>query len=280
MKIKKKILYLMGGLGNTLFQLNFASQLRSSGHDIIINTSILQHNFITRTALGWGTHNTLETLHQLNALTDFEVDAKLSLHLFFGLLSKNKGRKIFHTEYYGLDTPAVEKITAKHLIGYFHLNNKANLDFLNRIRRAVLFQLNSQFRMNLKSSLEAIGSIPLVHIRGGDYKSDPTFNLDSRYYRNALKDFTSCFIVTNDRKHASEIMRNIDINYTFVESSSTLDDFVLLAMCKVKILANSTFSWWASEVGSEASIVFQPDPFFHHIDWRPFTLIHRNLVCN
>jgi hypothetical protein len=88
-----------------------------------------------------------------------------------------------------------------------------------------------------------------IHFRGGDYFKHPRFSsLGKSYYSAALQYIPSNatkFVITNDYTAASKVFTGYK-NLYILPSNSTLDNFKIMAQAQYKIIANSTFSWWAS----------------------------------
>jgi hypothetical protein len=86
-----------------------------------------------------------------------------------------------------------------------------------------------------------------LHIRRGDYISDPSFEcLSLDYYWNALKLLPNFpVIVFSDDP---EWCKNVFKNDQFITSpfEDPFSDLCLMSLCDYHIIANSTFSWWGS----------------------------------
>lgn len=94
------------------------------------------------------------------------------------------------------------------------------------------------------------GETVSVHIRRTDYLNlgDYHYNLDMNYYDTAINYFnrnTTNFIFFSD--DIDWCIRNIDINNAlFIKGEKDIIDLFLMSKCKHNIIANSSFSWWAS----------------------------------
>lgn len=270
----------MGGLGNVLFQLNYANNLMSRGVDVDLNCSLLMKNILTTKILKWSNHGTLDILFTLNLLRNFRTKLKISPHLLAGFISKILGSKFITSNYYGLESPVPDSIKSSHLFGYFHINNPVNETFANLVKSALKDRLKSPGMEYIRSNLDEIGDNFVVHVRGGDYKFDSAFKIDNWYYQKAISKNQKCFVVTDDRSYAQYLFRDLGVEYTFTSTKNVIDDFIVLTMCRNKILANSTFSWWAAELSDLDSIVIQREPFFDHIKaWDPVSRLPRRLIA-
>lgn len=107
--------------------------------------------------------------------------------------------------------------------------------------------------------LDMAGDAVSVHVRCGDYGSDPAAAaahgmLDIAYYdraRDHLKGAKGArrFLVFSDDLPAARDRLSHWGDAEFVDGGSRDSDFRLMAACRHHIIANSTFSWWAAWVG-------------------------------
>lgn len=87
-----------------------------------------------------------------------------------------------------------------------------------------------------------------LHIRRGDYLLFPNAHptIDESYINAALKyceDYENLLIFTDDKEWANSLnLRNSFI----VEGQEDYEDLWLMSLCKDNIISNSSFSWWGS----------------------------------
>jgi hypothetical protein len=85
-------------------------------------------------------------------------------------------------------------------------------------------------------------------IRRGDYLTHPELaTLDFSYYLAAMAKFpagTKFVVVSDDLAWCHQVF--VGTEFTFSTEQSDWLDFCLIAACSNQIIANSTFSWWAS----------------------------------
>lgn len=100
-----------------------------------------------------------------------------------------------------------------------------------------------------------------VHVRRGDYltKPDYHYNLPKRYYDNAINFLDGCnfVFISDDMNWIKENFIGNNIFYS--EKNNEIFDFVLMYLCKINIIANSSFSWWASYLDHNNKIILAPD---------------------
>jgi len=129
-----------------------------------------------------------------------------------------------------------------------------------------------------RSILGLIGSCEsvAVHVRRGDYASDPASNahhglLPLGYYRDAATEVSSrvgapkFFVFSDDpqwcRSALSFLGEAIVVDHNPVERGA--EDLRLMAACRHHILANSTFSWWGAWLATRSEqVVVAPRRWF------------------
>jgi len=112
------------------------------------------------------------------------------------------------------------------------------------------------------------GGIDMVslHIRRGDYVGNP-FYVDlstTDYYDKAIAEFPDeSFLVfcadrqgndEADRKWCENFLNEKGIDFEIAQGKTEIDDMNLMASCKAHIMANSSFSWWASYLGGGKTV--------------------------
>ncbi|HMP32324.1 MAG TPA: alpha-1,2-fucosyltransferase, partial [Saprospiraceae bacterium] len=78
------------------------------------------------------------------------------------------------------------------------------------------------------------------------------------------------FVFTDDVPHVYRTLGKL--NYEIIETGNSVLDFALLSSCKHQIIANSTFSWWASFLNPNPSkIVVGPAKWSSSVNPNLFT---------
>ncbi len=115
-----------------------------------------------------------------------------------------------------------------------------------------------------------LGGYAAVHIRRGDYASNPKYAklfgvCSESYYRSGigrLPGHLPVYIATDDRDWAQRFAASFDDRDVRLAPEGThFDDLGLLAGARALVLSNSTFSWWGAFL-SEADPVVVPTPWF------------------
>jgi hypothetical protein len=112
-----------------------------------------------------------------------------------------------------------------------------------------------------------------LHIRLGDYQDMASLygNLSANYYSTALEILRQdglsyglpIVLVSDDRDGARQIVGEFMSQSDFELAplaTSPMEDLAILSKAKYLIAPNSTFSWWASQIGNTQRI-FLPKPF-------------------
>lgn len=273
------VVYLMGGVGNNLFQLNLAHELMELGLHVEINTGLLKGKGFLSKLLGWTDHQSYDALAELKLLNVFAVSENVNFFiLILGYLSKIFHCKIFNVGFYGLNVPEARVCSNGHYFGYYHNIRQVNNKFMNAIKDGLknVIKKREHIWQNL-SNVRSAGVV--VHVRGGDFMKDSKNLLNYAFYSEALKllkrsNKADLLIATNDKKYADEML-GVDVG-RFTESRDALDDFVILSQAKCKILSNSTFAWWAAETGDLDSIIIEVEPYYVDLDWHPQS-VHKRI---
>lgn len=134
-------------------------------------------------------------------------------------------------------------------------------------------------RKRIATVIDRFGSRPLVsiHVRRGDYVMLKQHNLGdmTAYYRRAAgivlaAHADAAFVVFSDDSQwcrASPMFEGIDA--LVLDADTSLADMALMASCQHHIIANSTFSWWASWLGQNPDrMVMLPDRWFRGVNSR------------
>jgi hypothetical protein len=255
---------LFGGIGNQLFQFaagmylqerfnqkaNFTSwrvgfedrlprEIVSSGPSYLRNPSLLLEKLLSR----------------MTYLRRIEVK-------FLGI---HESKKI------GYDPELEKGIPNRRLRGYFQTFRFA--DYLKK-ETAWLTFTEIQESVWLKAKLSEIKAkkVIAIHLRRGDYRNNPQIGLlETNYYRGSLNELTKLeifgelWIFSDDSTAAEALGTELNREFVVVGSDPDSTDFetlILMSKANAIIMANSTFSWWASFLASENTTVITPTKWF------------------
>jgi len=157
--------------------------------------------------------------------------------------------------------------------GYW-LNIDYYIDIMDSVNEAFTFRndLDNKNKEMLKN-INSCCSVS-IHIRRGDYVGPIYENLTFKYYENAIKLMESklhgdlsYFIFSDDIKWVKD-------NFSFPENrkcyfidwnkgENSYIDMQLMSNCKHNIIANSSFSWWASLLNRfDEKIIITPKNYY------------------
>jgi len=194
----------------------------------------------------------------LDALLPFKQKNQIHITTCLRLLSS-----YFVAKIRGERFPCLSVSTQAHSLssfGYYQLDNHPNPFFVAHLRSSLSQYVAQKTRLrNIVDFINSLDAAAVVHVRGGDYLNQQSIPiLPVAYYANALQGLKKAFIVTNDETYADLLFKQIMIDYTILPSQTSVNDFALIQSSRYKVIANSTFSWWASELSYEGSTIIQP----------------------
>ncbi|MTB67311.1 hypothetical protein GKR48_10820 [Providencia sp. wls1943] len=251
--MKRKTIFLSGGLGNNLFQIAYGEFLEQSGYEVIFQTVLTKKNMLTK-LLGWSIHSNditekllldKKTLHKANIIDILF----LSYHFLKKKITKDKFYKT---------TPSNNSRYFGYAVEGEHLNEKVFSIISNKIKKYFPHKIS-----NKKTNT-------ILHIRKGDFSNNCTLTDD--YYIKAISDLSvqdTIIIVTDEPKILDHVKKKIHSNVELSNGKSMLDDFFTIFNSKNAIMSNSTYCYWACILGNVDNVFFPSristtqDWFFH-----------------
>jgi hypothetical protein len=274
------IVELNGGLGNQLFQYaNARARSLEKGVDFLLDISAFDRSRI---------HNGFELNKIFKA--EFPVAKSKNIAKMFGaplslkmhhLLSRTLFRglqKRYIREPYFQHWPGINNIpTSCYLSGYWQ-SEKYFIEHTIQIRDDLQFPAfvgseNMRLEMQIKASSCAVS----VHVRRGDYASNPTATsyhglCPPSYYQSAFELFAQKglkidpFVFSDDIEWVKNNIRFEGLSPVFIShnfGSHSYEDMALMSICRHNIIANSSFSWWGAWLnGGNDKIVVAPKNWF------------------
>ncbi len=273
----KLFLHCEGGLGNQLFQYALARSLAiKSGAELVLDTWETQRG-----------RSRPVVLDKFNIQARFATAMESALCRFVDSPRTRRIAQLFHKSApglipdvvrrrkHGFDPSVFEIRKTTFLEGWFQseLYFRENGDLIRRE-----LQLRQPPSDENRKCLQQIASSAAVsvHVRRGDYVSDPHINkvigicgLD--YYRAAIElvrgrvASPTFFVFSDDPQWTRE---NLDVPEprVFISHNCNVadwEDIRLMSACRHFVIANSTFSWWGAWLGAAADkIVVAPKVWF------------------
>lgn len=245
-------IYLNGGLGNQLFQLAFGIEIsRARKSTLYLNTTQL----------------------------DLDIKRNYSLDVFG--FPQNESFEFSGSRITLISQP--EKCNCEPIeireTNFFYSDQSGqflkngNLSVSGYWQSPLYFEKNSDLITNFLNqwlSPQIETNYAVMHIRRGDFLNDTRTHkfhgiLDIDYYARAVKliskEVKKVYLISDNFKEATKILIQISDLYPGIEfiltdaSMSEVSCISLMAHANVAIIANSSFSWWASYLGLKKSVI-------------------------
>lgn len=260
------IVKFQGGLGNQLFQYGLYRKLQILGKYVKADIGCYHENKME-------SNRELELLlFQGVSLSDANKAEVLSKKNFFTKkISSSKGCEFFIQEKKaGEYEPSVLTRRHSYLEGYWQ-TEKYFKDIRNILLSELVFpQIQYGDEDNYESNICTSESVS-IHIRRGDYLNhlDKYGNIcTEEYYVKAINCIQEklknpkFFVFSDDMKWSKHVLGSYE-QIQFVEHNSDIKsiyDMKLMSLCKHNIIANSSFSWWASWLNNNPDkIIIAPE---------------------
>lgn len=277
----KVTVYVTGGLGNKLFQLSQACNVASMQKAQIEIIEDQFTNEIEKLILGLKSKGfqirrsnnsaVIVMVSQIKriclriaGMNSENVAYKVlirSVEILVGLISKLMTKKSSQLRINNADLRNLKSDVI--LVGYFQDHHVAN---------PVLVDVLTKIGAETNNFNEACA----VHVRRGDYLNNPQIGtLSDSYFVNCTRimfeEFgVSRFVIFSDSPDMlTEQVKSVSKygNVVFAESQkSALQTLLSLSSFQFIIMSNSSFSWWAANIGSKKSKVICPSEWFKLLD--------------
>lgn len=273
-KHKYKIVKLMGGLGNQMFQYAFGKALEQK-----TNTKVLYD----KTWFEEAKKDIVSNGHNSNGvkIRPYDLDV-FNLDLDFANTEQiNKNKNFTAAE---KNAFAFDKRLFKKKYGYFdgyYQNEEYLINITELIKKDFSFpeiSVKDKFNNNIAEKIKSCANPVFIHIRRGDYLNLAGWTLSDSYYHNAVQEIVkriedpTFFVFGQDCEDYIKNELGLTCNYEYVgnhnsEQGNDYIDMQLMSMCKHGIIANSTFSWWAAWlIDNKNKVVIAPTPWLNNSD--------------
>lgn len=267
--------FLMGGLGNQLFQI-FAtmSYALTYGHKFVFldqdilydgNPDTTIRYTYWKTFFTWLSFAVVPKLSSPHVLKEKDFtfnDEDIRLNLY---LERDKTKVYMLRGYYQ---------SYKYFANHYHT--------ICRLMGMQKLKLDLQRKLNPPYSQEFLSSAISMHFRIGDYKGLQEFHplMSQQYYERCLH-YIQSQPTTTDVRTVLYFCEDADLNYvqnmidalkvlfpmySFERGDNTLVDWeqmMLMSLCGHNIIANSSFSWWGAYFNeAQDKIVCYPSKWF------------------
>lgn len=269
-----KIVKILGGLGNQMFQYAFYLSLKRNFSDDIIKVDLSCFN-------GYPLHCgfELERIFQVNMIQATFMDLLKNGYPYYNYRVRQLGKRIlpnrksiyFESSDAYLDAEVYKDASNKYYDGYwqniFYFKNAEDL-----IRRSFAFPMLKDCRnIEIAEQIKSVNSVS-IHVRRGDYLNNKLYEgiCDIDYYCRGIKYLLESledpcfFIFSNDINWCRiNLMPYLDkCSFSFINWNQGKDSYIdmqLMSLCKHNIIANSSFSWWGAWLNNNyGKIVISP----------------------
>lgn len=232
---RRRFIWLMGGIGNVLFQVNYGMHLQARGYEIRFIVNLTQKNWVTK-LLGWTIHPQIyDELISAN-FVQYNWTPLIQVKLrFFSTKSK------FYVHGHLPKEPAL------HSFGYFQ-DKKLLQNVLVRLKVPPLTEIQNN---------------PVIHLRLTDsnYAASNKKNVQILQKLMPRCHFT---IVTDSPNEAKQFASDFGLKGS-IRHGDAISDFTFLQSAKILILADSTFSWWAAALSDVLTEVWIPNRLYKQL---------------
>ncbi len=251
------VLSLRGGLGNQLFQWALAVALQENGHRIVFDTVRLRGE--RPLAIG----PLLDSFPRLSRPVGLGLVALDKA----GVLDRVPGLRVVREPSFGYVSNLDSLLGSRnYLLGYwqsprYFASSAAQIrDQVTAFGRSTLTPEGQALLADVTSA----GDVAAVHVRRGDYVTNPVAaahhgTLDDDYYTLATKQLREAganrFLYFSDdldwvRAHLAQ---PDDVLVPRTVATEPIGEIALMAACAGRVIANSSFSWWAAYLADDGS---------------------------
>lgn len=270
-----RIVEIIGGLGNQMFQYAFFLYLKNKSH-------IWDRLYVDIEAMKtYDRHYGLE-LEKVFNLSLCPISNRLHRNLQKRSFAKHFVKFLYERSECEFDEPVYCGLRPyRYYRGYWQ-NEGYFMHIEPIIREAFHFNINilSEKTKTIASKMRRELSVS-IHIRRGDYENLPEAkamhggicSLD--YYHKAIDficqrlDGNICFYLFSD--DVNWVEENLQLENRCIidwnRGADSWQDMYLMSCCRHHIIANSSFSWWAAWLNPDKDkIVLTPNKWFNHTD--------------
>jgi len=254
MEKKEITAHLMGGMGNLLF--------------IVATCFSLSKKYKTKLRFYCNSNvwrdSKRQNIKKYKMFKNFDID-----------FVNNRKSGITHREpYFFYDSVTLDPQIHNCIYGYFQ-----SYKYFNAHKSEFISMLHNPYKQVIEETLKKYSILNAnnqknnfisVHVRRTDYLalSDIHLNLDMNYYSQAMSYFStenSTFIIFSDDVtfiQGESIFQKLEHKH-IVTNEDDEYCFWLMAACDHNIIANSSFSWWASYINSNPNkTIISPNRWF------------------
>ena len=241
--------YLFGGIGNQLFQLSKGYEIAKS-KNLPLNCKFLEANYI------YSNKRKLEVNKLVGKEFNFQIIPSYFAYFIYLWLKYFVSNFRFLSILFGINHEMSTRDKRLLLYGYFQ-DDKPSAEFLCEIQKSIELKIRNkkyseQFYYYYNKIIQS-NSVS-VHLRRGDFllgKNRKIYEtLGESYYSESIEYFPAnhSLFVFSDNILDSDLKYLEKFSYTKISGINDIEEFILMSLCEHHIIANSTFSYWASVI--------------------------------
>lgn len=267
-----KIINIIGGLGNQMFQYAFAVALKSKfpKEDIYVDTQHYRNAFIKVYHGNNFYHNGYEIDKVFPNASIKEAGAKDLMKVSFFIPNQiiaravrrffpsRKSEFVADQKPYVFIQEALDIVKDCYYDGYWMTPRYFDFCRDNILKEFAFKPFNTKENLKLESLIKENNSVT-IHIRRGDYVGSKSLGgiCTLNYYRRAIHEVRKIitdpvfFVFSNDQEWCVNNLKdefgNADVHFVaHNKGSESYRDMQLMSVARCNILANSSFSWWGA----------------------------------
>ena len=254
-----KIVKFFGGLGNQMFQYCFYMSIKNNYRNEEVLADLSHYN--QKNSWTYNLQNIFDIKIPTAKSTDLKKLTRYSSNQLFKKI-KNRFFQKKDSEFQeinpkGFDFKVFKQFKDTHFNGHW-MNEMYFTEIEESVKSSFEFpDFESKKNIETYEIIKKTSSVG-IHLRRGDYIKNNHLLLDETYYINSInkiKEITNSdlvfFIFSDDINYCKHIFNEVGkknkiiyVNHNHGDDS--FRDMQLMSKCDHNILANSTFSWWAS----------------------------------
>ena len=267
MRNKSKVFVMAGGIGNQLFIIAAGTYYSHRNNENIVFD-------FSRHAYGMTNHGS--DVRSLNVDASFR-DQRYMYIIKTGLnrLFKCKFLEEYTSPSIGYDSALENYIAEKQVFGYFQTFKYLQDPEVRDLMDSLHLDSTSDWFDACSAEMRNLPTIS-VHIRRGDYMSlKNSFGVLSRdYYEAAIKftvensatKYARVLIFSDDIALAQQLSCSLEtslpIQFAEPQEGSPEESLMLMSQSNALVMSNSSFSWWAAQLGNKSKFVVCPSKWF------------------
>lgn len=257
-----KYILLSGGLGNQMFQYVFYKSLIKKGYHCILDGSFYKYKSVH-------TGYRLNDCFVINDMQDKKDHYSFFYRMLYKVATKRNIPTIFmeKTDYYNDE----KMYSSKYILNGYWQSEKYFSNISEEIKEIFKFKNISNCAKKISYKMQG-DNVVAIHVRRGDYLSSSKYIdlSNTKYYDNSITyikkrvNNPEFYVFSDDIEWCKRnILKNEKVTY-INEKLNDYEEMYLMSLSPNIIQANSSFSWWASYLGTKK---LHLRPAKNTIDW-------------